>query len=53
MPEQREDDVAIEVEHLVKRFARSPRNATRTRATTKPLKSLGMGVDPARALKEE
>ena len=27
MPEQREDDVAIEVEHLVKRFARSPRNA--------------------------
>jgi ABC-2 type transport system ATP-binding protein len=27
MSEQREDAVAIEVEHLVKRFARSPRNA--------------------------
>src|SRR6476646_2421539 len=27
MSERREDDVAIEVEHLVKRFARSPRNA--------------------------
>ena len=27
MSELREDDVAIEVEHLVKRFARSPRNA--------------------------
>src|SRR4029450_3528810 len=27
MSERREDDVTIEVEHLVKRFARSPRNA--------------------------
>jgi ABC-2 type transport system ATP-binding protein len=27
MPERRGDDVAIEVEHLVKRFARSPHNA--------------------------
>src|SRR5262245_35331369 len=27
MSEQRDDDVAIEVEYLVKRFARSPRNA--------------------------
>jgi ABC-2 type transport system ATP-binding protein len=27
MSERRENDVAIEVEHLVKRFARSPRNA--------------------------